>query len=332
MKSDEDIKKALNQVTFFRINCEKGEGIELTKQYKVHAYPTFILTNSEGKAIDAWAGFEKEDFIKTLNQAMSNLATIEEKIIRFQSNPNVKDAVSLGRYNSTTGNYKKAIEYYQQAQKLNDENLVDYAFEIFKNTAYGARTDMFTFDEVLQTAEAVLNFKNQDVWSTISVARTLSRLGRQKKQTDQIEKYLKAGLDASADSQDEDIKRAHKLIMVDYSLYVTGDTSRAVANKRETMPNGWEKDAGQLNSFAWWCFENKVNLEEAERLARQGVELAEPGKQKAMILDTLAEICNARGNTQEAIRLIKLAITEAPADEYYIKQLERFQKTLNTSE
>ncbi len=215
---------------------------------------------------------------------------------------------------------------------MNDENLVDYAFEIFKNTAYGARTDMFTFDEVLQTAEAVLNFKNQDVWSTISVARTLSRLGRQKKQTDQIEKYLKAGLDASADSQDEDIKRAHKLIMVDYSLYVTGDTSRAVANKRETMPNGWEKDAGQLNSFAWWCFENKVNLEEAERLARQGVELAEPGKQKAMILDTLAEICNARGNTQEAIRLIKLAITEAPADEYYIKQLERFQKTLNTSE
>jgi tetratricopeptide (TPR) repeat protein len=332
VESDEDIKNALKQVTFFQTDCEKGGGIELAKQYEVHAYPTFVLTNNEGQTIDIWSGFEKEDFIKILNQAMLNLATIEKKIARLQSNPNVKDAVSLGQYNSATGKYKKAIEYYKQAQKLNDDISIDYTYKIFKNTADGAVEDIFTFDEVLYTAEAVLNSRNQDIRNTISVARTISRLARQKRKTDQIEKYLKAGLDASSDSQDEDIIKAHKLIMVDYSLYVIGDTSQAVANKRETMPDGWENDAGQLNSFAWWCFENKVNLEEAEKLSRQGVQLAESGKQKAMILDTVAEICNAHGDTKEAVRLIKMAIAEAPDDEYYAEQLERFQKILSSSE
>lgn len=332
MESNEDVKDALNQITFFQIDCEKGEGIELAEQFKVHRYPTFVLTNNEAQIIDIWSGYEKEDFIKTLNEATSDLSTIDEKTFRFQSNPTVKDAVSLGRYNSAMGEYKKAIEYYQQAQKLSKDASVDYTYRIFKNIADGARKDIFSFDEALQSADAVLTSKNQDTWNTISVARTISSLARQKEKTDQIEKYLKAGLEASANSQDEDIKRAYNLIMVDFSLYVTGDTARALENKRETMPDGWDKDAGQLNSFAWWCFENKVNLEEAEKLSRRGVELAEPGKQKAMILDTIAEICNARGNTKEAVRLTKLAIAEIPDNEYYVKQLNRFQKILGHPE
>jgi tetratricopeptide (TPR) repeat protein len=332
VESDEDVKDALNQVTFFQIDCEKEEGIELAIQFKVHGYPTFVLTDSETRVIDIWSGYEKEDFIKTLSEATSDLSTIGEKTSRFQSSPTVKDAVSLGRYNSAVGEYKRAVEYYQQAQKLNDIASINYTCEIFKNIANGAGKDVFTFDEALQSADEVLTSKNLNTRNTILVARTISRLARLKEKTDQIEKYLKAGLNASADSQDEDIKRAHNLIMVDYSLYVTGDTAGAVENKRETMPVGWEEDSDQLNSFAWWCFENNVNLEEAEELSRKGVELAEPGKQKAMILDTLAEICNARGNTEEAIRLTKLAIAETPDDEYYVQQLDRFQKILGDSE
>ena len=61
------------------------------------------------------------------------------------------------------------------------------------------------------------------------------------------------------------------------------------------MPENWMDDANELNNFAWWCFENKVNYEEAYQFAQRGIELAEPGLLKAYVLDTAAELCNVLG-------------------------------------
>ena len=68
-----------------------------------------------------------------------------------------------------------------------------------------------------------------------------------------------------------------------------------------------------------------MNLDEAEVLGRRGVELAPPGPERAMVLDTVAEICHARGDLEEAIELIRQAVADAPEKEYYQKQLERFE-------
>jgi len=86
-----------------------------------------------------------------------------------------------------------------------------------------------------------------------------------------------------------------------------------------------------LNSFAWWCFENKINLQEAAELGRRGVKLAEPGRGKAMIIDTVAEIENLRGNPREAVKLMEQAVKEDPASDQWKKQLERFKKTAEQS-
>jgi tetratricopeptide (TPR) repeat protein len=77
--------------------------------------------------------------------------------------------------------------------------------------------------------------------------------------------------------------------------------------------------------MAWWCFENAVKLDEAEELARRGVKLAEAPGDKANILDTLAEICNARGNCPEAVVYMRQAVELNPEREYFKKQLERFE-------
>ena len=90
------------------------------------------------------------------------------------------------------------------------------------------------------------------------------------------------------------------------------------------MPAGWESDAGGLNGFAGWCYENKINLEEAGKLARKGAALASPGAEKAEILDTAAEICNLLGNCDDAVLLAEQAAKEDPKSEHYAKQLKRF--------
>ncbi len=140
--------------------------------------------------------------------------------------------------------------------------------------------------------------------------------------------YLTAAIDATSGPAGDAFKDERKSLLVDHALYVEGDKEKAVAMKRESMPAGWQEDSGKLNAFSWWCFENQVNLAEAEDLARKGAELAKPGAEKARVLDTVAEICNARGDCKDAVKLIEDAIKEDPANDYYKEQLTRFQKNL----
>ncbi len=142
---------------------------------------------------------------------------------------------------------------------------------------------------------------------------------------DMAKTYLEAALDISKNTSDQDLKNARNEIMVDYYLYAKNDTGAAVSQKKVNMPKGWKKNAGDLNEFAWWCFENKINLKEAESFARQAVKLAEPGEAKAMILDTAAEICFARGNKTDALKFAKMAVDQAPNNKYYPKQVQKFE-------
>lgn len=67
-------------------------------------------------------------------------------------------------------------------------------------------------------------------------------------------------------------------------------------------------------------------MREADQLGRKGVKLAKPGREKAMILDTVAEIINLIGFPEDSYSLIGQAVKEDPDNEYYQKQLARFRK------
>ena len=47
-----------------------------------------------------------------------------------------------------------------------------------------------------------------------------------------------------------------------------------------------------------------------------------------MSLDTVAEICLARGGCQDAVSLSEEALANDPENDYYKKQVERFRKEL----
>jgi tetratricopeptide (TPR) repeat protein len=119
-----------------------------------------------------------------------------------------------------------------------------------------------------------------------------------------------------------------KGLMLDYTLYVEKDIEAAVAMYKDRLPPGWQENPSALNGFAWWCFEKRIHLDEAEAMARKGVDLAQKDEMRAMILDTLAEICNARGSHRDALSYIEQAIEADPKRPHYRKQRERFQREL----
>ncbi|OGC96402.1 MAG: hypothetical protein A2W25_06805 [candidate division Zixibacteria bacterium RBG_16_53_22] len=328
MNTDTDVQKTLESVVLYQVDAEKGDGKILADSFKVRAYPTFILANGSGQTIDRWLGYEKDYFIETVGSATADLTLIEEKQTRFMESPSAGTAEALGRYNAAIFNYRDAVSHYRQAQSLKTDPKSDFTYEIFDNMAESAGDKLFPYEEMSQAADAAIMSSRDNPHGIVGISSRMARISNQNKRPDDVARYLQAGLDATAGKDDEGLKQSHNELMVDFSLMVKNDTATAVEYKKATMPEGWLNDPKQLNEFAWWCFENNANLEEAEKLSRKSVELAKPGRDKASNLDTLAEIMHAKGNTREALELSKKAVRESPDSRYFPQQVERFEKLL----
>lgn len=329
VNSDKDIQKAIDGIVLFRLNSEKGEGKSIAKEFAVKYLPTFAMVNDSGVRIDRWLGYSKTEFLGNLASATSDLATVDEKLARFQANPDAKTAAALGRYSAGMVQYKDAVTYYTKAQELKSDSTADYTFDIFQNMADGVGAKDFTFDDARAAATAYLATPTKTSKQTNYIYGIMIRLAKSNNQQEDLAKYLQDGLDFTAKSDDPDIKKEHADFMVDYAIYVKKDTAAAVVYKKAAMPEGWTTDSDNLNEFAWWCFTIKADLSEAERLSRKAIELAKPGKGRSNIYDTLAEIVNAESNPKEAAELSKKAAADDPENKYFPKQVTRFKELAN---
>lgn len=312
-----------------KIDAEKGPGPELAKTHQVKGYPTFVLVNTQGESLDRWAGYSKASLIETLGGAVADPTTIEQKKARFAARPSPRDAALLARVHDSMGEYREAVDHYRRAQALGKGTASDYSSEILEATYGGyARGNLFTLEELQTAAGAVLALAAASPQALFDAAHFMESAAHRENDMSLARPYLAAAITRTEGTTDESVIRARRGILPSYALHVQGDMEKAVAYKRESMPEGWTEDAGRLNEFAWWCFENQVGLREAKPLAEKAVALAEPGKEKAQILDTLAEICNGLKDCRQAVDLTRQAIAEDPSDPYFKQQLEKFESIL----
>lgn len=324
-ENSETIKAILKKVVHIIFDVNEGEGIELSENYNVGIYyPVFVLTNSKGEVIYQWFGYNKDEksFIHMLNTAMADLTTIKDRIATQSKSPTVRNATFLAKYYADTGNNLKAVDYYRQAQEINPR--LNYRMQIFKNMAEAAWDDKIAFDAVLPVADSVLNYKKSVPYNSVEVAKLVTRLARMKNETYQIEKYLRTGIDAAKSDTSQKMVNAKNDLRADFTLHIDGDTAKAISMKKTAMGQGWENNRDVFYNFSKWCLERKINLEEAEIYARKAVNMVYPGKYRARVLKTVAEICDARGKTDEAIKIINLAIDEEPDNDLYVNLLEEY--------
>jgi thioredoxin-like negative regulator of GroEL len=309
-----------------RVDAEKGAGVELAKRYGVKGYPTFLLTNAEGQILDRWMGFgETTEFAETLASATDDPMTVDERIAHFASDPSEADALKIGDLRLAEGLCAEANAYYRRAAALNPD--ADHSARIFLAVAYGLKRSVYTTNEVREQADAVFASSETSDEDIMKVLHTMRGIARHSGDMAMYTPYLETAYARTADAEGW-VAEAREKMAADHALYVENDAERAIEIKKASMPEDWTEDSQALNAFAWWCFENKVDLEEAEQLARRGVELAEPGVQKALVLDTLAELCNVNGSCGESLELIRMAIAEDPDNDYYARQAERFAELL----
>jgi thiol-disulfide isomerase/thioredoxin len=331
METDAQVQNATGGFILYKTDAEK-EGKELAKKFSVAGYPTYVALNPEGEILERWGGYTKGFFLTRTSGVLADPTTVEQKFARFEAKPTASDAAVLARHHDSRGEYKDAISFYSKAQKLAKDPSTDYSMDIFAATFYGFRDDMFALDELSARADDVFKSKHAGEGDLITTADMMMSAARHEEKPEAGLPYLEGAVERTEAALSDGIRESRTRLLPDYALYVQKDVNQAIAYKKESLGEGWTESPSRLNSFAWWCFENEDNLEEAYEMARKGVELAEPGSDKAQILDTLAEICNARGDCREALQIIQMAIKEDPNREYFKKQEKRFAELLAAEE
>jgi len=318
---DGDVQKSVDDFILFKTDAEK-EGLDLANEFSVAVYPTFVVVNAEGVTLDRWSGYQKAFFLDHAASAAADPTTMDEKAARFEKTPTAKDAATLAGYYDSLGKYADAVRYYREAAKLDPST--DRTSDIFGAVYYGLGKDMFQLPDLTAAADDLLASKGAEEIDVVFMAGFMTEAAHKRDDMSIAAPYLKAVVERTEDSTDETVQMIRADILPDYALVVLKDQDKATAYKKASLPEGWMDDPNQLNNYAWWCFENKLALDEAYTLAKKGVDLSEPGPDRAMILDTLAEICNAMDDCHQALDIMKQAAADNPGNKHYQKQLERF--------
>ena len=290
-------------------------------------YPTFVALNPEAVTLGRWIGYDKAMFLKNALAAAEDPTTIDEKLARYESKPTADDAATLAGYRDSRGEYAMAVDLYRDATKM--EPASDFIMPIFESTFYAVRREQLPQADLTASADAVFAAAEPKPADMLNVAMMMAYMGRRTEDPSLGVPYIKNAIERTEQATDEEVLEARKDILPDYALLILKDEAKAVTYKKDTFAAGWTEEPDALNSFAWWCFSNEINLAEAQEMAAKGAGLAEPGAEKAQILDTLAEICHARGDSQAAVAQIKLALQEDPESEHYQKQLEKFETAVS---
>lgn len=329
MKASESFRQDIAaQAILLPMDAEQGEGIGLARRYRVYAYPTFLLVDAEGIVLDGWLGYEAaEPFLITLREAAAAPQPLPERRRAFRKAPSAAAAAKIAELEQLGGAFGEALAWYRRAQELGSE--ANLAPAIFEAVARGQREGLFGDLALLEPARQVIAEPRS---SGRQIMETVALLGQATQGKADRSVYLDAlerGAARLAGAASAEDQRYHAALMADHTLLGEGRSDEAFAWKQKSMAEGWRDQPAALNEIAWWCFEGGVALEDAEDFARRGVALAASDGEKANIMDTLAELRNARGDCDEALELIREALRLNPNSDYLKQQLARFEKLAN---
>jgi len=317
------------KAVLFKIDAEKGDGVGLAARFNVSAYPNFVAVNAEGAEIDRWVGYgDLDTWMEQVDAVAADPVTLRQRVRRFRTEPTADDGLKIGKNYDAQGLFGEALAYFRRVQQL-DPTAEGLGTEIFGAISSGAaRRGLYTGAEVVAAAEEALAGANVSDETTRDIVYQVYQAARGLDRIDLYVPFIERGLAATEGVTEPWPVMMRNNMLVHEALYVKEDGALAFARRKDAAPEGWADDPAQLNSIAWWCFENEVALEEGQDLAQRGVELAQDDGQKANILDTLAELCNLAGDCGQALEYMRQAVALAPDNEHFQEQIERFEAIL----
>lgn len=136
---DESVAQYANTYQInWKIDAEKGEGIELAKQYKVKGYPTIIFVQADGTEIDRIVGYLKPtQFLEKMKNFNEGINTIGKIKLALLQNPNDVEANFLmGKKYVDYYEMESALPYFKKVMDLDQENKAGFTDDAILYYAY----------------------------------------------------------------------------------------------------------------------------------------------------------------------------------------------------
>ncbi len=112
----------------WKVDAEKGEGIDLAKKFTVSGYPTIVFVNGDGIEIDRIIGyFPAKDFLQTMkdyNEGKNTLPSIKAALEKNADD--VEANFKMGKKYSDYGDMEKSKPYLDKVVKLDPDNKAGY--------------------------------------------------------------------------------------------------------------------------------------------------------------------------------------------------------------
>jgi len=318
----------------YKIDAEKGEGIELAKKYEVRAYPTYIFVKSDGTLFfTALGSMEAPQFIEVAKSAIAELndpkplAVWEKEYAEKKNDP----AFLLAFINKRSGMGVSGVNLVDEYLKLVPEKdrTSDAVAELYKKEGTNMKVTSLAYKN-LMTNRAVFSKKLAGTMDEIlleGIMNTMRDAARAKNEallSPALLAYDQLSQNPPPAMQKEEIYMQYYLRTKDTEMYLkyAADFCNKLMKKGLNSPDKNDLCAN-LNSVAWKFFDltsDVMKLQEALSWSKRSLEIA-PGT--AMYMDTYANLLYKLGRKDDAIATEEVAIRKAEKED-----VAEYQKTL----
>lgn len=263
-----------------KIDMEKGEGIDLAKQYNVRAYPTYLFINGDGELIHRVTSyFPPEEFIAVGKDAVDpakQMGTLKKKFEAGNKDPEfLKSVIKIFAFSDADLATKAAAKLYEvkKNEPLSQEDF-SYLFSLTKDS------NSPLFPEFISRKAELLKMMPEENYN-----KTLTNLKNNSLFNNSYDKATKTFDEKKyvAEAKKSMTEEQAKVMLLKSKIKVAGmnkDKEQYQKLSMEYYKDGISADfnSNELNSIAWNFFENatdKATLDKAILWAKQSVKLKE---------------------------------------------------------
>ncbi|HTX87537.1 MAG TPA: thioredoxin domain-containing protein [Bacteroidales bacterium] len=288
-------------------DMEKGEGIQLRRQYEVRAYPTLLFIDGDGNMIHRKVGAERKAiaYVNIGNTALDPQKCLSSYIRKYESGNYPEDYLPV-YLQALTDAYLPVESVLQKyfASASGDQIYDQESWNIINRFVTDMNSPLFAF-VVKNRAEYVKRYSQDTVFMKISTVYVngLLRSSRDIHFTDSSYRALQEKIRQTG------YEEADKVFFYsDLSLYqFRGEKDKFLELAYEKMDKFYHDDYNMLNNIAWSVQQmtnDKKYLDKALSWAKRSIAL----QNEPFNNDTYAIIQLKLGNKEEAIKYEKIAL------------------------
>lgn len=261
-----------NQINW-KIDAEKGEGVDLAKKYNIKGYPTIVFVDPDGKEIDRIVGYLKPaEFLQLIKDFNAGVNTYGDLKNKLEVNPD--DATInylMGKKLFDYGNSDQSKQYFEKVLTIDKKN----------NSGYTDNAHLY-FALLTDDLQGLKDFSNMypgsDVLKTVAIM-VAEYCYQNNENYEEAAKQYKIAFD-NYGQDDEDLRFSYGQYLLTYAYSIMNDTNA-----------------------------DKEKIEHGISLCNESFPYVEGSVNEGSLYYRLSEFYYRLGNYEEAIKSIDKAMT-----------------------